>query len=824
MRSAGKVRAWPPRLGLNMEEGGPASEEGYGSMASSVPRPAMQLLVAAGLALAATFAAADEPKADPGAPVVFRGRVVDPQGRPVARARLYLPDGSEPQAMPRAVSGPDGSYRFEVARDVARGALAQRMHQGWIMGSLVARADGFGPAWVNFKSSWQRVAQQPGFDVRNWHAVARRVLEVQPEYVHELRLVEDRPVVGRVVDAKGQPVAGASVEFLNLLSVADGQWGPILDGLKDQDSSPFFRLFNNDGTGQQAYGIEALIPPATTDAEGRFRLAGVGRDRVLDLNVEGPGILPARFYILNRDGVDEITRDVRARFPRTPVPDGYTPEMRFTSREGENPLRVFGPTPEVDVNRARTVSGVVRAADTGEPLARIPIYANSRQQLGGGNATTDARGRFTIVRYDSEADFVVRADTSFDSKALYLSAARKVDGGQPLGDVVADLTLRRGVVVTGRATEAGTGGPIPSAGNPRMRDPGARYGGYVFYRPLASNAAIRNTPTGIAFEPLPDDGGPRETRVMIDGDGRFHLLVPPGPGALLLQARPGLLNLPDLPPVDCGLRFWDEAQGLHRPFRYAFLTHRAPGDGGPLSSGGDGAALPGLCGPIRLDVYHAYRVIDPPQGAREMTADFDLARGPARLLRFVDPDGRPIRGVAVRGLLDPRLPWIKIEGSEAEALGLDLERPRKVLAVSRDGRLYAEAAILPDPAGPATIAFKPAATIFGRLVDEAGRGLGGHGIWLFYDEPGVTLHGQGCDYADFVPRAVFKEETEFDGRFRVTGIVPGIPVTITFQEKNPPPGMPPRNLTYRPELLRKMKLQEGTTLDLGDFAVAPAER
>ena len=43
-----------------------------------------------------------------------------------------------------------------------------------------------------------------------------------------------------------------------------------------------------------------MIPPAVTDSEGRFQLAGVGGDRVIQLNVSGPGVRFASVSVLTR--------------------------------------------------------------------------------------------------------------------------------------------------------------------------------------------------------------------------------------------------------------------------------------------------------------------------------------------------------------------------------------------------------------------------------------------------------------------------------------------------------------------------------------------
>ena len=57
-----------------------------------------------------------------------------------------------------------------------------------------------------------------------------------------------------------------------------------------------------------------------TDANGRFRLAGIGPDRMVDLYVSGPGVADLRFTVLTGDDVDGVTRAIRAEYP--PVANG----------------------------------------------------------------------------------------------------------------------------------------------------------------------------------------------------------------------------------------------------------------------------------------------------------------------------------------------------------------------------------------------------------------------------------------------------------------------------------------------------------------------
>jgi hypothetical protein len=254
------------------------------------------------------------------------------------------------------------------------------------------------------------------------------------------------------------------------------------------------------------------------------------------------------------------------------------------------------------------------------------------------------------------------------------------------------------VVINGRVLEAGTDRPIVSAPRQGCHDavPGPLLAGSVFYFPLATNTALRGAPTGLYFE-----GFKTRTNyyrvVPIDGDGRFRVAVPPGPGVLIVQAATGL-------PMFAEVGVWKESEGFHRRFPYSTLTARHKSDGAP---DGDTQSLAGFMGPIPLSDYHAYCVINPAAAATTMDLTISVPRAPTRTLHFVGPDGRPIRGVKVQGLLAlPRTMTIIIEGSEAEVLALAPGEEREVIATSNDGKFTASVVVSTRDPQPRTIRLK----------------------------------------------------------------------------------------------------------------------
>jgi hypothetical protein len=216
--------------------------------------------------------------------------------------------------------------------------------------------------------------------------------------------------------------------------------------------------------------------------------------------------------------------------------------------------------------------------------------------------------------------------------------------------------------------------------------PGPLIAGNVFYFPLRTNTALFGAPTGLYFEGFGTNTNYYRVAV-VGGDGRFSLAVPPGPGVLLVQAAAGL-------PMFAEARVWKESEGMHRLFPYVKLATRLKDDGAPA---GDTRSLSGFTGPIPLESYHAYRVINPAAAATALDLTLSVPRAPSRMLRFLGPDDRPIRGVRVRGLLAaPNTMTIILDGSEAEVIGLEPGRAREVKVVSDDGKYSATAIVGTD--------------------------------------------------------------------------------------------------------------------------------
>ena len=120
--------------------------------------------------------------------------------------------------------------------------------------------------------------------------------------------------------------------------------------------------------------------------------------------------------------------------------------------------------------------------------------------------------------------------------------------------------------------------------------PGPLRAGWVKYFPLATNTALRGTPTGWYFQA--DGRSNWDASAVIDSDGRFKLAVPPGPGVLLVNAHAGSDEF-------WGMGTVKESEGAHLLAPYVKLTTRFENDGGPE---GSAQSFPGFNRPIPVEM------------------------------------------------------------------------------------------------------------------------------------------------------------------------------------------------------------------------------
>ena len=410
----------------------------------------------------------------------YSGRVVDPDGRPFAGARLGLTTGTDPAkpiAGPRAISGADGRFRFTLDQ------------KGWGVASgvvnllfVTAQADGFG------------VGLSEGDEA-----------DADRDLIVRLRR-DDVPIAWRVLDLEGRPVAGAKVRVLDLWSGDSADLGPWIESAK---------LGNDSWPGRQRtlatrFDLDPrdpMIPAVVTEPDGRFRLLGIGRERLVTIQVEGPTIRLDQFQAMTR---------VTSPF-RTPEPPGGS---------GSAPQNIQGANFDLILTPSRPVEGIVRDQDTGRPIAGAVLAEmrvsgeniSNRQMI---RVTSDAQGHYRMEGLPKGAGNTLAIAPPPDQP--YLPAYRTIGDSPGLNPEILDVPLKRGIWARGKLRDEVTGKPIS---------------GDVYYHMATENRHFAEVPDFRALE-----SGASQFTTSPAPDGSYQLAVLPGPGLLSLRTAGGPYEL-----------------------------------------------------------------------------------------------------------------------------------------------------------------------------------------------------------------------------------------------------------------------------------------
>jgi RNA polymerase sigma factor (sigma-70 family) len=496
------------RIGLSGAAGGPAAgviPTHVAALAAGVTRAmfttkvkiatavllAAALLAGAGALAHQTFAATQPPEGNPKAEaanppskpvrandkesIAYGGRVLGPDGKPVAEAKLYLTrmDGYYREPFPAAVqatTGADGRFQFTIPS----------AEVGDRKTVLAATAASHGVGWV----------------------------EVPPEGLRDdltVRLVnDDVPITGQVVDLEGKPVSGVTLHVLDVQAAPGEDLSPWLDaaptkqGGKTAPQKENFRL--------DSVNLSNLSLKATTDAEGRLRLSGIGRNRLVRAQLDGPTIASRYLDLVTWAGKTIEVSQSNSKLPSTIT--YYTAGFRY----------VAAPT--------KPVVGVVRDKDTGKPLAGIIVESNklANDRIPGRNityTTTDAGGRYRLTGLPKGEGNKIRLVPRDDQP--YVSVHAVVPDSPGLDAVTVDFELKRGVWIEGKLTDKVTGKPVR---------------GSVDYFALDTNPNVKDH---LGFEgTIPPHWG-----IETKEDGSFRIVGLPGPGLVAVFYTGQHLLAPD---------------------------------------------------------------------------------------------------------------------------------------------------------------------------------------------------------------------------------------------------------------------------------------
>ena len=369
----------------------------------------------------------------------YAGRVLDPDGKPLAGAQVWI-HGLEPHVgefRPRVLSGPDGKFRFVVRRDEFgdKGVVPADYDHPERFVSLGATSPGCGSA--HFYASREEDRE-------------RVILWLAPEEI----------IRGRVVTLEGKPVAGVRVGYRILMSRANFDFRPLpLDA--PEPRSPYGS--NLHPQRKQDEGI--------SDSDGQFILRGMGTGWAYDLGFDGESIVRTRARLIARPQKESRVDAEGMSFPGRPRPQ----------------LPQYGSTFTHFVVPCRPIVGTVRDQITGKPLAGIVVRRPfTRADDPVAESTTDKDGKYRLTGL-SAAIHSLRVDPA--PGMPYLAAEHTAGADRPgIEPVTFDIQLKRQPVVSGRVVDKATGQPVSAwieyrpmkdnpglAANPLLAKPGFRY-------------------------------------------------------------------------------------------------------------------------------------------------------------------------------------------------------------------------------------------------------------------------------------------------------------------------------------------------------------
>lgn len=598
----------------------------------------------------------------PSATVV--GRLVDAEGKPASGGvdvRLVR-EGEHPLSAMHIAGVPlDDQGRFRAEGLPPGGTFVAMAKSSLIHSYPPISPEKFRPFELSEKGFTAETGQEVDlgtFDVSTGRRAGAPAPKAAEPKKAEARVRPDAvPIVGKVVDPDGKPVVGTTVTVEWIQRAKSGDLSPWLEAARQ--GKPDWHA-DVRGALKSDARPEGLPRTVSTDDEGRFRLEGIGPDRVVGLKLQGPTVALAELTV--------VTRTIE------PIP-----APGFLSRFGPKPTTIYGSEATITARRDRPVEGVVRVAKTGRALAGVAVLSEAfaGSSFGGGvsglRATTDAQGRF---RLDGMPKGVGNRITVRPGDELPIFS-RVVDLPDPpgTGPLTLDIELHQGLWITGRVTDKITGRPIEAA--------------RLYYLPFLENTYARALPefAGGSFH-----GDPRQDRYQTKADGTFRL------AGLAGRAIVG---------VDHGMLSFRTGVGAES-IKGMDKDGHFPTWNNPINAG---RSWP-----------FAMKEIDPTSPSEEVRLDLEMDPGRSFRVRVVDPKGVPVEGVKVDGRTSVHY-LESIADSEFSVTQLGPDEARWVL-IRHDGRALgklAEVRPRSDTNEPIVVTLEPLATIVGRLVDGDGK-------------------------------------------------------------------------------------------------------
>lgn len=617
---------------------------------------AMFTFIAAGAISAATLLAqstSPETARDPDDPQLagrFSGRVTGPDGQPLAGAQIFVVpfDGSDGKPSVRAQTGADGRFEFDAPdmTETDLDGLPAPRHS-----IVIATADGYGPDWTQ-RWGRNRSTRRPvkGIDL-------------------EFQLVaDDVPIHGRFVDPDGRPLAEAHVRLTGLMIPRDGDLDAHLE--REVKRSALGCSTGYQRSLWQVATVPGLATETRTDADGRFTLHGLGRDRIAQLTVAAPSVVDTDLTVMTRD-----VPDVRIRLGDN--------GSAFAAELPEQMIRGAGFT--LQLEPGRSIKGRVIDRDTREPIPGMWVGPTLHPAAGVSASkypwVTDEQGRFTVtgLRPYIETQRIIAVAPP---GVPYQNAGIEVDG-----DSEAVIVCPRGIPFRLKL--------IDEQGRPVEAE--------VTYQAVWPNPHFASLVPDKHRRVWPSSPAARRA------DGTYDGFVLPGPGAVVVKAQGGSYRPAHVEPKAFfapGRMQWTE---LERRFAY-----------------GTKDTVATVRGQLDQNDYEAIVLVNPAPEAEALQLSATVMRDRPREVTLLDPEGQPIVGVQAHGMTSHRYnSEPPLRAASFPLVRLHPDRARHITFFKQDRRLIGFLQARGRGDAPYTVRMQPWAALSGRILDDQGEPLSG---------------------------------------------------------------------------------------------------
>jgi beta-lactamase regulating signal transducer with metallopeptidase domain len=694
----------------------------------------------------------------------FNGRVTGPDGKPLGGARVFIvpAHGANKEAGPvRARTGADGRFAFD-APDMTYtevDGLPARQE-----GLLMVTAEGYAPDWFH---TW---GQDHAGLYRHWDPVKGAAVNMQ-------LAKDDVPIRGRFLDPAGRPLVGARVRLDRLMIPLQRDLGAHLDRQKKGG------LLTMTDYERSLYRpqILGLTAETRTDAEGRFTLTGLGRDRLAQLRISAPSVVDTTLTVMTRDGPDIGT---------APLPNG-------------KPTRViYGAGFTLQLRPGRAIKGRVIDRDTREPVPgmRVGPLQHVVNQFSSSLYpwVTDEKGRFTITGLDPRAlepEIILVKDSPQQNPYRLIVAVGPP--GLPYqtawalakGNADVLIECRRGIPFRLKLVDE-QGRPVEAE---------------VTYLDVQQNGDV------VHDEVIwPVSWAARQA------DETYQGYVLPGPGAVLVRT-----------PYRSGYRpACVDPKAYFAPGRTKWTAEEqiiAYGTRDTLTTSWGRSLQTTYRGPaVSQRDYTAIVLVNPPPNSGPLRLSATVVRDRPRRVSLVDPNGKPVVGAEMQesipwpaftpGTLKPALTRAQtlhttLRAASFPLTGLHPDRVRRITFIKEDRQLIGYLLARGDGETAYTVRMEPWGTVTGRIV-------GGKGKALPIGRPGSDWQNPPTvSISDVDGEAEVGDRTDARGRFRIGGLFPGRHYSVKVY----------RGWGFSPEtVIKNLVLRAGEVRDLGDIRINPS--